>query len=402
MQSKIETFEFKSIYPEPTYSVSKNKSWINFGTDNLLPNYIDGLIDNSPVHSSILNGTILLVNGDGFSEPIDPQLKTIFYNENTDLNFDFNSNTMNDILPYLSKDQQTYGAFAINIRWSKDRSIIADYSYVNVSQVRIDSEGNGYWISEDWSNTRKNEPIFIHKFSSDPKVKKEYPSQLIYIKSTNNYKYYSLPKYWSAREVIEADQELDSYNLNRLRNSFMANAVIKYNGVPEKEQKDALYKSLKNFYSGSKNASKTLVLFDNNVEIDKFDGNSTPRDYEWIQKVIYQKIMTGWGVVGKGGLFGLNISDGGVDFSTDSLLNEFTVYSKTVVRPNQKQIEDVFNKIAKINGYKGEEKLEIIPIKLFENQNQIESNLDSNNNIIENPQDFENKIEDYLTDKKIL
>lgn len=384
-ENSIKVFQFNSSYPDPKFSSVKNKDYVKYGDDNRLDKYISDLVTKSSVHASILSDIKLFTIGNGFSEPIDEELLPIYNNEMTDANF--NSLFKDDINSVLNKivgDMVLYGAWAINVRWSKDRTMIADYSYVDVTTLRRHSNGVDFWVSDDWSKNN-SEMELLKGFDSSDKGKREDSSQIIYVLAPGsiNRSGYALPRYFPAREMIEADQEIDNYNLNRLRNSFMANAILRFQNAPEAEQLNQIQKQLQNYFGGAKNANKTIVLTGENVSLDKFESNSTPKDYEWIQNNIYQKIMTAHGIVGDGALAGLHVGGGGISFSTDQILNEYEVFMKKVIRPNVKQIEDVFNAIAKINGYEGEEKLEIVPLSLFESANQAESNLDSNNNIVE-------------------
>lgn len=365
----MSTFSFQKVYPEPKYTIKSGRNWIDFGHDNLLPVYLKRLLDYSPTHASILRGTSLFAVGDGMKTPVDPILMDLFLNDAASNSNGFTQNTMNDILPKIITDGLVYGAFSLKLNWSKDRSTIASYEYLDVSHVRMDVDEKKVWISSDWKQNQKEKytPVSYPKFSLDEKVKNSDPMQVLYVKMPNNYnECYAKPAYWASREAIETDQELATYNLNRLRNAFFVSCIIKYPIKPSPEQRDELYEQLEDFYTGSEQAAKAMVLFGEGVEFEKFDPSVSPDDFKWIKETAVQDIKVVHQVCGRGDIFGINQGQGVTFSSNDDLKNEFNVYSKTVIRPIQKTIEDTFNSIARINGADLTEKFEIETFKLFD------------------------------------
>lgn len=367
----MSTFKFKNVYPEPKYTIRSGRNWIDFGHDNLLPAYLKKLLDYSPTHASILRGTGLFATGDGFKQPTDPNMLMLYNNESSTATTSngLTDNTMNDVLPRIINDGLVYGAFALKLNWSKDRTSIVAFEYIDVSTVRMDVDEEGVWLSDDWKQYQKEKysPVWFPKFSKDEKKATENPMQVLYVKMPNCYnECYAKPAYWPSREAIETDQELATYSLNRLRNSFFVSCIIKYPTKPTPEQRDALYEQLEAFYTGADEAGKAMVLFGEGVTFEKFDPSVSPDDFKWIKDTAVQDIKVVHQVSGRGDIFGINQGQGVTFSSNDDLKNEFNVYSKTVIRPIQKTVEDTFNAIAKINGSDLSEKFEIQKFTLFD------------------------------------
>ena len=147
-ENSIKVFQFNSSYPDPKFSNVKNKDYVKYGDDNRLDKYISDLVTKSSVHASILSDIKLFTIGNGFSQPIDEDLLPIYNNEMTDANFtSLFKDDINSVLNKIVGDMVLYGAWAINVRWSKDRTMISDYSYIDVTTLRRHSNGVDHWLS---------------------------------------------------------------------------------------------------------------------------------------------------------------------------------------------------------------------------------------------------------------
>lgn len=334
---------FRNLYPDPTFNVQRGAKWINYGITNDAYDYIDSLIDYSPTHAAILYGTTLFAQGNGLIVP-ENNLKAQAMYSNGETNL-ISPNDLDHIQAKLFRDLVVYGACLLNIRWSKDRSRIADVHYVDVRTMRIDSNYEGYWISADWKNWKKEEntPEFFPAFTSE-----EGGSQLLYIKLPNARQTpYGMPSYWSGRQAIELQNELQKLNLNRVRNNFFASVIIKFGDIPTPEEQDATHKNLKKFFGGSEgdNVGGAMLLYGSNVEIEKFESAVVPEDFNLLQKTSDNQIRAAHRLE----IFGSNNKEGISFTSGDDLLNQVEAYTKLVVRPLQLTVLSVWNMIGQIN-----------------------------------------------------
>ena len=372
-KKKYDVIKFNSIYDEPDFKIKRGKDWVDFGAKNDCPEYILSLLDQSATHSGIIKGKIDFIIGNGLVVPTGNTKAEAFFanvpsNEEASVLMPTN---LNVIMQKFVRDLVVFGAGAFNIRWRRDRKGISDISYVDVVKYRVDSDNEGGWISDDWKQLRKEPfiPKFHPAFTLDKGVD---GSQLFYVQepSARN-QIYALPSYWSAREYIETDQELITFDLNRLRNQFFASTIISFPDTPTPEEQDRLYDQLKNFYGGTSNSGKAAILFgvgENGMKFDKFEAARSPEDFELIQSNVDKKIKVAHRVTGRGEIFGLSTGDGTTFGSKDDLKNEFEAFNKLVVRPTQKFVCDVFNQIAAAGGV--EWTFEFDPFVLFEDDVQ--------------------------------
>lgn len=378
-ESKVRgVFQFGKVLPEPKFQIKRGKKWIEFGEDNQLPTYVEGLLDDSPAHYAIVQGTANMIAGEGWDLPetVGNNLRRFFDNEDAEVEEQTN---LDDLLRLVASDLKTYGAFAINVRWSRDGKTIAALHYVDVRKVRIavgvENAIEGvkyYFIHPDWVNTRRVAPKLYQGYS---RINKEERSQLLYVKlpSPAN-KPYGMPDYWSAREAIEIDQAIQDFQLRRLKEGFFPSVIITVPRLAQtNEEQDKFYKELQDFFGGNSGAA---AILDGDYKFEKFDPSSTPEDFEFFQKNVNQKIKEAHKVPAKGQIFGLSQPEGGMTFSNEEIINEFELFQQTVVRNYQKLIEDVFNKLAREAGV--EEQLKIVKYQLFANDVEEDQNESTN------------------------
>lgn len=359
---RIDFVRFNSVYDEPNFDIKRGKQWIEFGSDNLLPEYVEDLIDKSSDHAAILHGTALFAQGEGLRMPTDPRAIALFQNGQPN---PISPNDLNHVQEKLIRDMIVHGAGLINVRWRKDRTGIADVHHVPVRTMRLDAN-EGFWLSPDWKNHRKeaNTPVYFPPFSQQ--VGSE-GSQLVYIRvPSSRQSPYAMAPYWSARQAIELQSELSTFNLNRVRNNFFASVIISYPDIPSPEIQDANHKAVKDFFCGPKgeNVGGALILYGNDVKIEEFKAAVAPDDFRTMQETADQIIRSAHRVAGRGDLFGLNRGDGVTFSSNDDLLNEFEVFSKLVVKPVQNTLCAVWDMLSQINGIP--HAWEIEPFVLFQ------------------------------------
>lgn len=354
--------QFAAQYPEPKFDVKRGKDWIEFGEKNDLPSFVESLIDKSPDHAAILNGCIGMCIGNGVPRPENnPAAERLFMNGEANLSA---PNDMNAIASKLFRDLVVHGAAAINVRWTKSKTQIADFHHVPVFDLRIDKGEEDFWISDNWANIKKNDPEFYPGFNTE-----DGGSQILYLKLPSARDYvYGMPAYWAARSAIMLQWGLSKHYLNRVDNSFAPAAIVSFTDSPLPEEQDKIHKALKAFHAGpdAENNGGFLELYGGGVTVTSFTGSEGPKDFAEFQKNADRMLLSAHRVPGKGSIYGLDRSGGGgLAGSREDILNEVEFYQKTVIRSIQNVVLGAFNLFASINGA-GDFKFEIDPFVMYE------------------------------------
>jgi hypothetical protein len=333
----------------PAYVEQKDRTgFIKWGLDNLYPNYLLSLVNRSPLHSSIVNMKSSMIGRNGFvNNNWSPQTINFIKNLN-------NQDDLETILAKISSDLVIFGGFCLNIRWSKDKSRIAEINYVPVEVVRIlpaekPTDEDRYQICEDWSNLRKNPVITYDGFSTINSG----GNQILYVKehrSTNNW--YPVPEYIAGISMMETQYQINEYHLYSVLNQFNPSMHINFPYVPNSdEERDQIVRRLKAEYEGAKKAGNVVITFsetsDGKPTLDPIETNDSDTKYIELKKDIIDGVVSAHQLTDKK-LLGLEIS-GELGGHKNELIESLSVFQAQYVCAKQSLIEKILNKLAAIN-----------------------------------------------------
>lgn len=367
-KSIVNFFSFADAKPNvPKFSEFNGRAkWIEYGDDNLYPDFLVSLSNASSKHSALLMKEANMTAGEGWKK--DGSIEGFIANDNGKEDLDL-------IAFKNANDLCIYGAYAIAITWSKDKSSIARISYVDVRKIRIAKEVDEtedaemykrqqdgvtfYYISADWSNTRKekNKPELIQGFSE--KYKDE-ATQLIYVTQyRSGTEWYTLPQYISAINWIQLDEEIANFHISSVQNGFTPSMIISFQGgIPTEEEMDSIHRDIQRKYAGTDNASRVFLTFSEDSttspEFIPIEPNSSDERFIQLEQSIQSNIIIAHGA----SPIVAGIATAGKLGSSDEIFEAEMVFKNNVISPKQKLIENVYNKIARINGIETKMELE--------------------------------------------
>lgn len=339
--------------------VFSRNDWIMFGADNLFPQELLRIYQNSsPLHTGLVKKKVDMIAGLGFN-PV-AGLESFLSNE-------FSKDDLNVIVYKCAFDLVLFGGFYINVIWAKGGKQIAQIEHMPYEKVRAQKpcdkdyfgEDNedviNYYISKDWSRTRRaeNEPWLIPAF--DERLAVEEPSQLYSVMSyTPGLEYYSMPSYMSILNWLRLDYEISAFHLQSVRNGFNPSMIITMkDGAPvTDEERQREYNNLKERYAGALNAGDFLLVYaDSDATAPSFtpiQPNNSDERFRDLMIQLNQEILVGHGATSPVG--GLETS--GKLGSSDEIKDAYKLFQLTSIAQMQAIVERAFNKLAKINGYK--------------------------------------------------
>lgn len=359
--SLIDLFQFAA--PEiPTIKEVRGKDWVYYGLDNLYPNKLNELLNQSAIHNAIVTGKANMMAGNGFliNDSKTKDESDLAYNAlppNVKLlldNFIENKNgedDVYDIISKMSKDYQTYGSMALEVVWSMDFSTISTLKYVDTKNIRSGKYENGkicsYWYSRNWSDVKNYIPNEIHSFNT---TDKEHYNQLIFIKN-GTLDYYGEPFYKGSLTWIDIDAKMANFHLSNIENGFAPSMTLKFYQKPSGPEEQAkIVSSIKKQYSGGSNAGKALIFFSDGKDlapdVDAINVSNLDKQYLALSDLAVQNILTG-GQVTSPALFGIQ-TPGSLSQGTE-LQTAYNIYNKSVIAPDRLKLDKLFNKILKIN-----------------------------------------------------
>ena len=335
------------------------KNYVEFGTEdwrNLYPQFIIDLYYNSSTNAAIINATAEMIAGEDLiiddenERNLDAivKLKQFMANANS-------KESLNEVVKKIAFDFKLQGAFALNIIWSQDRTQIAEIYHVPVEKIRVerpDEMGRvtGYYISADWSNPRKHKPYRVPAFNVNDRTS---PSQILYtgLYSPNMAAYHTCD-YLAGNNWSLIDQKVAEFHLNNINSGFSGSYVFSFaNGIPTREERMEVERSLSQKFTGSENAGKFILTFSDDKtrtpEITPISTSDLDKQYLALQELLVQNILTAHRVTSPM-LMGIK-NDTGLGSNVDELNSAANYYLNTVCKPYQNHIIKTLRKIFQVN-----------------------------------------------------
>ena len=335
-----------STYTSPKIKEVKNKDWVSYGEDN---NYFQYLIDRyngSPTNNAVINGISAMIFGKGL-DATDSNKKPEQYAQMISL---FN----NDCVRKLAYDLKLMGQCAIQVIYSKDRKKIAQLEHMPVETIRAEKANNegeieAYYYFKDWATIKPNDkPLRIPAFGTSNES-----IEILYVKPYRaGFYYYSPVDYQGGLQYAELEEEISNFHLNNILNGMSPSMLINFNnGTPNAEERELIEQRIYQKFSGSSNAGKFILAFNDNAEtaasIEPVQLSDAHQQYQFLSEESTKKIMVAHRVVSP---MLLGIKDqSGLGNNADELKTATLLMDNTVIRPFQTLLIDAFDQILAFN-----------------------------------------------------
>jgi len=335
-----------STYTSPRVKEVSGKDWIEYGADN---NYFQYLIDRyngSPTNNAIINGVSEMIYGKG--------LDATNSNRKPDQYAQMKSLFNNDCVRKLCYDLKLMGQCAIQVIYSKDRSKIVQLEHMPIETLRAEKcndkgEIDAYYYFSDWAKYKRgNELTRIPAFGTSKEG-----LEILYIKPYRaGFKYYSPVDYQGGTQYAELEEEISNFHLNNILNGLAPSMLINFNnGTPDPEQREMIERRIYEKFSGSSNAGKFILAFNDNPEtaasIEPVQLSDAHQQYEFLSSESSKKIMVSHRIVSPM-LFGIK-DDTGLGNNADELKTASILFDNLVIKSFQGLLIEGFDKILAYN-----------------------------------------------------
>ena len=335
-----------STYTSPEIIEVKNKSWVEYGQDN---NYFQFLIDRyngSPTNNAAVNGISQAIYGKG--------LNATDANKKPDQYAQMISMFGKDCVRKLSYDLKLMGQCAAQIIYSKDRKKIVKVEHFPIETLRAEKaneEGDvpAYYYFKDWTKIKPSDtPLRIPAFG----MSKE-DIEILYIKPYKaGFYYYSPVDYQGGLQYCELEEEISNYHINNIMNGLAPSMLINFNnGTPNQEERQLLENKIASKFSGTSNAGKFILAFNDNAEskadITPVQLSDAHNQYQFLSTEATQKIMVAHRVVSPM-LLGIK-DNSGLGNNAEEIKTASLLMDNTVIRPFQELLIDSFDQILAYN-----------------------------------------------------
>ena len=341
-------FSFVNLatYTSPEIVEVKNRDWVQYGADN---NYFQFLIDRyngSPTNNAAINGISQAIYGKGLNAT-DSSSKPNEYAQMITL-------LKPDMVQKVSYDLKLMGQAAIQVVYSKDRTKIAMCEHFPIETLRAekaDENGDitGYYYWNDWTTIKPSDkPLRIPAYGTSKEN-----IEIYYIKPYKaGFYYYSPVDYQGGLQYAELEEEISNYHLNNIMQGLAPSMLINFNnGTPNQEQRELIEQRIAQKFSGSSNAGKFILAFNDNkesqAEITPVQLSDAHQQYQFLSDESTRKILVSHRVVSPM-LLGIK-DNSGLGNNADEIKTASLLMDNTVIRPFQELLIAAFDKLLAYN-----------------------------------------------------
>ena len=328
--SNIQAINLSAYEPVEAIEKENRAGWIDYGFSNLFPQHLITLYYNSPIHNALTNSIAYMIEGKGTGTILDNALQGIAF------------------------DLKLQGSFCAEVIWSLDFTRIVQINHLPFENCRLaydkdEDDITGIFYSKDWANTRskKGKPEFIPAFN--PSIAQEQPRQVIYAHGMMaGSSYYAKPDYFGALNYVELSYQMGMYHVNNILNGLFPSFIINFlNGIPQKEEREAIRREWETRLSGASNAGKFLMTFNEDParapQIQDFPLSDADKQYQFLSEETAKQIMVGHRVVSPL-IHGIRDTTG-FGSNKDEMVVGLEIFNNQVIKPYQRIIERVFTPI---------------------------------------------------------
>jgi len=322
----------------------RGSDFIWYGTDNLFPQHTIDLYQNSATQNALVNSISAWIYGGG----IDAKNKETHPEDWVKFNKLINHKIGKNDIQLMCMDLKLHGGFYISISYSVDRTEIVEmevlpFETMRSGQANEEGDIDWYYHSHDWKAGTRAKPTSHRAFN--PSEKATYPSQVLCVKmnSVGSY-FYPKPDWIGCWNYVELDVNVAQFHLSQIENGLAPSFIINFaNGIPPRQKREEIKRTIEEELSGSRNAGKFLCTFsdgkDTTPEIQAVPLSDADKQFQFLSTEITSKIMVGNRVVSPR-LFGVNADGGGLGNNAEELQIASAIFEQTVVDPFRDVIID--------------------------------------------------------------
>jgi len=347
----------------PVMLENKAGKYITYGAFNEYPYYLLDNYRRSSKHNAIVNGKVNYIVGGGWQPgekmTVEQQARYAKFFDGLSEHDD-----LNDITEKLVLDLELFNGFAVAVTWNK-MGTIAKMEHIPFEKIRVDKDERMFQVA-DWYDDamiqlypKIGDIEKIPAFDADNRIGKQLFYYRVYAAGVKSY---PLPEYMGGLAWIEADVQVANFHNNNLRNNFWGGYLINFNnGIPTPEEQGDIERQIKRKFSGTDNAGRFVVTFNDDVSkaptLEPLTPSDMDKQFEILNKAIQSEIFISHRVVNPM-LFGVKTE--GQLGGRQELVEAYELFKATYVNDRVRKVERMINYLGSFNGVEG---MELIPVE---------------------------------------
>ena len=347
----------------PVMLENKAGKYITYGAFNEYPYYLLDNYRRSSKHNAIVNGKVNYIVGGGWQPgekmTVEQQARYAKFFDGLSEHDD-----LNDITEKLVLDLELFNGFAVAVTWNK-MGTIAKMEHIPFEKIRVDKDERMFQVA-DWYDDamiqlypKIGDVEKIPAFDADNRIGKQLFYYRVYAAGVKSY---PLPEYMGGLAYIEADCQIANFHNNNLRNNFWGGYLINFNnGIPTPEEQGDIERQIKRKFSGTDNAGRFVVTFNDDVSkaptLEPLTPSDMDKQFEILNKTVQAEIFISHRVVNPM-IFGVKTE--GQLGGRQELVEAYELFKATYVNDRVRKVERMINYLGSFNGVEG---MELIPVE---------------------------------------
>ena len=334
----------------------RGKDWIYYGEENLYPQVLIDLYNNSAMHHTCVQAIKDGIIGEGIEIIGDNVINK-------------HGETVDEIFEKISQDYVLFNGYALNVIWNREGTKIVELYHLPFNNVRSGKIGeedmvHEYFYSTDWTNVRKY-PANAYRAFDPLDNKGENASQVYYCYVyTPGNDYYPLPEYVGAVNDIQLDGRVSKFHNANISNGLAPSLFLQFrNGIPTPEARRDIYNEIQDTFAGEDKAGRFFLSFSEpgkELEVTPIEAANSDY-YITLETRISSRILTAHRITSP---LLLGVKDAaGFSSNADEIRVSYDHFEGTVIEPKRKKIVNTYGYILKLMGYNIT--LKVIPNKIL-------------------------------------
>lgn len=322
------------------YNPYKGNKYIPYGNDDRYGDELIGLLG-SPTHQACI--VLKMRSLSNFIPFINEDLQKVFTGNGREAG----------LLQKILYDKIVFNGFAIKVKkqYDVENNLVLTLSHIPFNKLRLVEKDCFIDAVMLLSYNGKRNKIYPFYDGDDEDVMESiYYHKGYTIKPTN----YPDPTYSSAFNSINSEIEIGRHILANILNGFNPSAIISFPNKPlDEESQLEVERQFRDFAKGAVNGTNLLLAYgdgENKVEIIPYQGNNVVDQYNNVEVIIKQNILTAHGLTSPT-LAGIP-GDGGLGGNGSEITQAFNLFRKTILEPIKNEIESNINQILSVVGEK--------------------------------------------------
>lgn len=331
----------------PEFSYYTNSKWITFGLNNLFPQEMVILYNESPAHSATIKRLTQLVAGDG-----------LVLGENRKLNDWIDRAFHGDVDRWIRDCAQDFlisNGIGSQVLRSNDGRSIASVSHLGTQKIRVSTDLRHVYVSSDrvYQTRAYGRPVELPLL--DAEKSKEKPIQVLYwFEKDPGNDWYPIPSYYGAISYVALDRDIARYYQNYVANGFSSSYLITAYGkdISPEEQRE-LKRNIENNLIGPDSAGKFMLQVAPDREakwdFDPLNTADNSKMYETLQEWSQKQIMIAHHI-DMPELFGQSSGGASLGGDANKLVVGYEQLQNTKIKPIQNILTNLILKLARMSG----------------------------------------------------